>query len=104
MYAIIKTGGKQYWISPGQKVRVERLEAKEGEEITLDALWSAGDESKESKIDAKNLSKVKVTAKVLRHVRDPKVIVFKKKAKTGYKKTIGHRQNLTEIQIGNIQQ
>lgn len=103
MYAIVKTGGKQYWITSGQTIKVEKLNAKEGEEIVLQALWSAGYNKEDTAVDLANLPKATVTAKVLRHIRAPKIVVFKKKPKTGYQKTIGHRQNMTEILIHGIQ-
>jgi large subunit ribosomal protein L21 len=104
MYAIVKTGSKQYWITPGQTITVEKIDAKEGQEVMLEAIWSAGDNPDTNQtVDSNSLPKAKVTAKILRHVRAPKVLVFKKKPKLGYKKTIGHRQNMTEILIDKIQ-
>lgn len=103
MYAIVKTGGKQYWITPGQTITVEKLDAKEGQEVTLEGIWSAGDNPQTAKkTDQNTLPKATVTAKVLRHMRAPKIVVFKKIPKSGYKKTIGHRQNMTEILIDKI--
>lgn len=101
MYAIIETGGKQYWVIPGETIRVEKLDAKEGEQITLNALWSAG-EPTDSETTGKRPA-AKVTAQVLRQLKAPKIIVFKKRVKKAYEKTQGHRQQLTEIQIKEIQ-
>ena len=101
MYAIIETGGKQYWVIPGETIRVEKLDAKEGEQVTLNALWSAG-----LPTDSETAGKrpvAKVTAQVLRQLKAPKIIVFKKRVKKAYEKTQGHRQQLTEIQIKEIQ-
>ena len=101
MYAIIETGGKQYWVVPGEILHVEKLTAKEGEEITFKALWSASQDGKGA-ADTKAPA-AKVTAKILRHLQGPKVIVFRKKTKKAYEKASGHRQELTEIEVKNIQ-
>ena len=101
MYAIIKTGGKQYWVTPGEKVRVEKLTGSKGDDVEISALWSAADNSKEE-VSGK-LPKAKVLARIVRHLRAPKVIAFKRRPKKAYEKTIGHRQDLTEIEIKDIQ-
>ena len=100
MYSIIETGGKQYWVEPGTNLKVERLEAEVGATVELKSLWAAEVEGTSS--DAKAGKTAKVTAEVVRHLRGPKIIVFKKRPKKGYEKTQGHRQNLTEIKIKEI--
>jgi large subunit ribosomal protein L21 len=100
MYAIIETGGKQYWVEPGQNLQVEKLEAEAGAAVELKALWAAKGEGTSS--DAKAAVSAKVAAEVIRHLRGRKIIVFKKRPKKGYEKTKGHRQNLTEIKIKEI--
>jgi len=100
MYAIIETGGKQHWVVPGEILQVEKLPAKEGEDITFTALWSASGEVKENH---KANNNAKVVATVLRHIKGPKIIVFKKRVKKAYEKSKGHRQELTEIKIKEIQ-
>ena len=100
MYAIIETGGKQFWVSPGDTLRVEKLTADAGSELTLNALWAAGGPDAETK--AKGLPSAKVTVEIVRHLRGPKIIVFKKRVKKAYQKTQGHRQDLTEIRIKEI--
>ena len=100
MYAIIETGGKQYWIVPGEILQIEKLSATEGDEVTFKALWSASPE--ETKIQDKN-TPAKVTAQVLRHIKGKKILVFRKKPKKAYEKSRGHRQELTEIEIKDIQ-
>ncbi len=99
MYAIIETGGKQYWVVPGEVLKVEKISARAGEEIILEALWGA-EEGKQ--LPAKK-STAKVKAEVLRHVKDRKKLVFRKKPKKAYEKRRGHRQELTEIRINEIQ-
>ena len=99
MYAIIETGGKQYWIVPGEILQIEKLSATEGDEVTFKALWSASPEDNK----AGKKSEAKVTAQVLRHLRGEKILVFRKKPKKAYEKARGHRQDLTEIEIKDIQ-
>jgi large subunit ribosomal protein L21 len=96
MYAIIKKGGKQYWVTPGEVLQIEKVNAKEGENIEIEALWSSGDEKSSPS------NKGKVIATVIRHIKTPKVIVFKKRPKKAYEKSLGHRQLLTEIKINDI--
>lgn len=97
MYAIIETGGKQYWVVPGETLKVEKLEAKEGSSLELKSLWVAEEGKKDQ-----SSQQGKVSAKVLRQAKAPKIIVFKKKPKSHYSKKIGHRQKLTEIRIEKI--
>lgn len=100
MYAIIETGGRQFWVSPGETIRVEKLEAEQGAELTFKALWAVGD-AKEGGEPAVS-SEAKVTAEVVSQARGPRIIVFKKRSKKAYKKRRGHRQYLTGIRIKNI--
>ena len=100
MYAIIETGGKQLWVIPGETVKVEKLEVKEGETLTFNALWAVGD-AQEGQEPAYSRA-AKVAATVVRQDRGPKIIVFKKRTKKAYKKTQGHRQWLTSIKIESI--
>lgn len=100
MYSIIETGGKQYWVTPGQNLQVEKLDAEVGSTVELKALWAA--EAEGTSPDAKAAKTAKVTAEVVRHLRGRKIIVFKKRPKKGYERTMGHRQNLTEIKIKEI--
>ena len=99
MYSIIETGGKQYWVVPGEILQVEKLTAKEGTEVTFKALWSATQGDKNA--SAAKSPTAKVTARVVRHLRGPKLIVFRKKTKKAYEKGSGHRQELTEIEVYN---
>ncbi|PIU20604.1 MAG: 50S ribosomal protein L21 [Elusimicrobia bacterium CG08_land_8_20_14_0_20_59_10] len=101
MYAIIETGGKQYWVVPGEVLHVEKLTVQEGEEVTFKALWSASQDVKNAA--ASDSPAAKVTARVIRHLQGPKIIVFRKKTKKAYEKASGHRQELTEIEVKDIQ-
>jgi large subunit ribosomal protein L21 len=99
MYAIIKTGGKQYRVQEGQWLLVERLPVEDGANITLDPLlYVDGD----NVVDGDDLAKVTVEATVLAHERGPKLRVVKFKPKRGYRRRNGHRQDLTRIQITSL--
>lgn len=97
MLAVIKTGGKQYLVSPGQKIKIEKLEAKEGEIIKFPEVlfWSDG---QNVEIGTPNLKK-QIEAKVLRTAKADKKIVFKYRPKKRYRKKKGHRQPFTEIEV-----
>lgn len=100
--AIIKTGGKQYKVAPGQKIKIEKLEGNEGDAITLgDVLLVADD--KDVRIGQPKVESAKVTAKVLKQDRAKKVTVFKYKPKKRYQVKRGHRQSYTLIEIENIE-
>ena len=99
MYAIVRTGGKQYRVEKGQRLLVERMAAEQGSEVALEPLMLRSDETV---LDEQGLGSVKVTAKVLAHVRGEKLRVFKFKPKRGYRRRTGHRQSLTRIEITEI--
>ena len=99
MYAIVKTGGKQYRVEQGQKLLVERLAVEAGSSLELEPLLFSGDTTV---FDKAGLANVKVGATVVEHLRGPKLTVFKFKPKRGYKCTTGHRQPLTKIRIDSI--
>jgi large subunit ribosomal protein L21 len=99
MYAIVKTGGKQYRVERGQRLLVERLAVAEGGDVALEAILYR---SEETVFDKAGLKDVKVTAKVVAHVRGEKLRVFKFKPKRGYKRRTGHRQDLTQIEVVEI--
>ena len=100
MYAIIKTGGKQYKVEKDMRVNVEKLDAKVGDKINLDCILVV--DSKNNLTLAKNSDKIAVEAKVVAQEKQPKVVVFHYKAKKQIRKKQGHRQPYTEIQITNI--
>ena len=99
MYAIVKTGGKQYRVERGQRLTVERLPVAEGADVSLEPIMYRSDDAV---FDAAGLKDVKVTAKVVAHVRGEKLRVFKFKPKRGYKRRTGHRQDLTQIEVTEI--
>ncbi|HXN65081.1 MAG TPA: 50S ribosomal protein L21 [Candidatus Acidoferrales bacterium] len=101
MYAVIRSGGKQYRVAPGDTVRVERLEGKVGGKITFGEVLAVGtDEAKV--VSGKDAGSAKVTGKIVRHHRGPKIKVLKYKTGGQYKIGTGHRQNYTSVQIGDI--
>ncbi len=102
MYAIVMTGGKQYKVEKGLNVVIEKLdEAQEGKEVVLDQVLMVADGDKVT-VGKPTVEGATVTAKVVAQKRLPKVLVFKKRPKKGYKKMQGHRQYVTEIEITDI--
>ena len=101
MYAVIKTGGKQYRVVAGEKIKVEQIPAEVGAEITLDQVLMVG-EGESVQIGTPVLSGAKVTAKVISHGRGKKVQIFKMRRRKHYQKHQGHRQNFTELEISGI--
>jgi large subunit ribosomal protein L21 len=101
MYAVFRTGGKQFRAEPGATVRVPTLAAEEGAAVTFEdvLLTSSGDEVK---VGAPLVEGARIEAEVVRHGRDKKVIVFKRKRRKGYRKKQGHRQNFTEVKVSEI--
>src|ERR1700689_4215854 len=99
MYAIVKTGGKQYRVEEGQTLLIERLPEPEGSSVNLEPLLYRSDEAV---FDPDALAKVEVKATIVGHVRGKKLRVFKFKPKRGYKRRTGHRQELTRIEVTKI--
>jgi large subunit ribosomal protein L21 len=101
MYAVVRTGGKQYRVSSGEKLRIEQIAAEVGQEILLDEVLLVADGEALS-IGTPLVSGAKVTAKVLKHGRGDKVHIYKMRRRKHYRKSQGHRQNYTEIEILGI--
>ncbi len=97
-YAVIETGGKQYRVAPGCKIDIERLEKNEGDEVAFESVLAISDGSS-LKVGTPLVEGAKVTAVVLKNFRGDKVVNFKKKRRKGYSRKIGHRQNLTQVEI-----
>ena len=98
MYAIVKTGGKQYRVEKGQTLLVERLPDEAGATVNLEPVLYRSDDV----VFGDDLTRVRVDAKVVEHVRGEKLRVFKFKPKRGYKRRTGHRQELTRIEVTDI--
>ncbi len=99
MYAIVKTGGKQYRVEEGQSLLVERLPASDGESVALQPLLFVDGSQV---VDGDELSSVSVQARVVGHERGPKLRIVKFKPKRGYKRRTGHRQELTRLEVTGI--
>ncbi|MDP2864288.1 MAG: 50S ribosomal protein L21 [bacterium] len=102
MLAIIKTGGKQYLVKPGDKIKIEKIDKKEGSEITFNEVLLL-EKGKKMDIGCPLIKGAKVIGKILSQGKGKKVIIFKYKPKTRYKVKKGHRQPLTEIEITKIE-
>ena len=101
MYAVIQTGGKQYRVAPGDRLQVESIAAEIGSEVEFGGLLAVSSASGEF-VTGAGLANAKVVATISGHGRGEKIIVFKFKRKKQYRRTQGHRQNFTELQIGVI--
>lgn len=101
MYAVIKTGGKQYRVAAGEKIKVELLVAEVGQQIVIDQVLAVG-EGSDFKLGAPMLSGATVSATVLAHGKHDKVRIFKMRRRKHYQKRQGHRQQFTELEIGAI--
>ena len=101
MYAVIQTGGKQYRVAPGDVIEVELLDASEGAEVALDKVLMVAD-GDDVKIGTPMLAGAKVTAKVKAHGRGEKIRIFKLRRRKNFRKTQGHRQHYTQIEITAI--
>lgn len=101
MFAVVETGGKQYKVAVGDRLKVERLSAAEGESVTLSRVLMVADDA-DVAVGAPALEGRGVSARVLGHGRGDKIRVFKMKRRKGYRRTQGHRQHYTEIEITSI--
>lgn len=101
MYAVVKTGGKQYRVSPGEKLKVEQIPADIGSEVVLDQVLMLADGDNVT-VGTPVVAGASVKAKVLSHGRHEKVTIFKMRRRKHYQKHQGHRQNYTELQIESI--
>lgn len=100
MFAVVRTGGKQYRVVKNDRIQVELLDAEEGKSVDLEILAVSADGKKMAL--GKEISGAKVSAKVVSHIRADKIVVFKKKRRQNYRRKAGHRQNLTVLEITDI--
>ena len=101
MYAVIRTGGKQYKVEEGDRIQIEKLDSAAGDTVTFeDVLFIGGDEYK---LGEPNLAGATVSGTIVRQLRGKKIIVFKMKRRKGFHKKTGHRQNPTEVFITKIE-
>mgnify|MGYP003493674433 CR=1 FL=1 len=103
MYAVIKTGGKQYRVAPGENIKIEQLQADVGATIVLDQVLMVAD-GEAVKVGTPTVAGAQVSATVVSHGRGPKIRIFKMRRRKHYQKTQGHRQNYTEIRVDAINQ
>jgi large subunit ribosomal protein L21 len=101
MYAVVKTGGKQYKVAPGQKLKVEQIPADVGAEVILDQVLMVG-EGEAVRLGQPNVAGATVKATVVAHGRGEKIRIFKMRRRKHYQKHQGHRQNFTELRIESI--
>ena len=101
MYAVFRTGGKQFRAELGKKIRVPSMDVEPGESTTFDDVLLASD-GNEVQVGAPTVDGAKVKAEILRHGRDKKIIVFKRKRRKNYRRKQGHRQGFTEVRVDEI--
>jgi large subunit ribosomal protein L21 len=101
MYAVVKTGGKQYKVAPGEKLKVEQIPADVGAEVILDQVLMVGD-GEAVRVGQPTLAGATVKATVVAHGRGEKIRIFKMRRRKHYQKHQGHRQNYTELRIESI--
>ncbi len=101
MYAVIKTGGKQYKVAAGEKIKVEQIAAELGQQITIEQVLAVG-EGADLKVGTPWVAGASVKATVVAHGRHDKVRIFKMRRRKHYQKHGGHRQNYTELEIGSV--
>lgn len=102
MYAVIKTGGKQYKVSEGDEIIIEKLNVEEGATVTFDEVFAIVD-GEDVKIGQPKVNGAKVTASVVKNGKGPKIRIFKYKHKTNYRRRMGHRQPFTKVKIEKIE-
>jgi large subunit ribosomal protein L21 len=101
MYAVLETGSKQYRVTPGDTLKIERLEVEAGKPVTFDRVLLVNNEGQVT-VGAPTVTSASVLADVVEHIRGEKKVSFKMKRRKGYHKTIGHRQELTVVKIKEI--
>ncbi len=101
MYAVVRTGGKQVRVSPGDAVWIEKLSGQVGDTVELDEVLLIGGDG-ETRVGAPRVDGAKVVATITAHGRGEKIVVFKMKRRKGYRRKQGHRQDYTQVQIDRI--
>ncbi|MDH4164062.1 MAG: 50S ribosomal protein L21 [Nitrospirota bacterium] len=101
MYAVIKTGGKQYKVAPGDLLRVEKLDAKKGDAVEINEVLMVADGDKMN-VGKPTIANAKVTAEVMGEGRGEKLLIFKHRRRKGFRRTNGHRQNFTTLKVKEI--
>ena len=102
MYAVIKTGGKQYSVSPGEEVKLEKLEGEVGDSVTFEEVLFTSD-GENIRVGKPYLENTKVVGRITSQGKDRKIVVFKYKRRKGYRRKQGHRQRFSLVKIENIE-
>ncbi len=102
MHAVIKTGGKQYVVKPGDIIDIEKISGEPGEEINFEEVLLVSADEEDVKVGSPVVESAKVEGKIIRQKKGEKIVVFKFKRRKGYRKKAGHRQNLTSVEITSI--
>ena len=102
MYAVFQTGGKQFRVEAGVRLRIPSLDVEPGDSVTFDKVLLTGDGEENIVVGTPTVDGASVKAEVIRHGRADKIIVFKRKRRKGYRKKQGHRQKFTEIRIEEV--
>ena len=102
MYAVVRTGGKQYRVSKGDKLKIEKIPGQAGEDVNFDDILMIGG-GEDVKVGTPRIDGATVSARILEQDRSKKIVVFKFKRRKGYKRTQGHRQFYTRVEITGIQ-
>ena len=102
MHAVIKTGGKQYIVKPGDVIDIEKISGEPGEDVSFEEVLLVSADGEDVKVGSPLVESAKVEGRIVRQKKGEKIIVFKFKRRKGYRKKAGHRQNLTSVEITNI--
>lgn len=102
MHAVIKTGGKQYVVKPGDIIDIEKISGEPGEDVNFEEVLLVSADGEDVKVGSPVVESAKVEGKIIRQKKGEKIVVFKFKRRKGYRKKAGHRQNLTSVEITSI--
>ena len=102
MHAVIKTGGKQYIVKPGDIIDIEKISGEPGEEVNFEEVLLVSDDGEDVKVGSPVVESAKVEGRIVRQKRGEKIVVFKFKRRKGYRRKAGHRQSLTSVEITSI--
>ena len=102
MHAVIKTGGKQYIVKPGDVIDIEKISGEPGEEISFEEVLLVSNDGEDIRVGSPVVENARVGARIVQQKKGDKIIVFKFKRRKGYRKKAGHRQNLTSVEITSI--
>lgn len=102
MYAVFRTGGKQFRAEPGARLRIPSLDLEPGDAVVFDDVLLTGDGEEHVRVGTPTVEGASVKAEVIRHGRGRKIVVFKRKRRKGYRKKQGHRQDFTEVRVDEV--